>query len=66
MERIDPYTPLISGIGQNIWIHFPMDCYLIDSAFTRTNNIKAEAVGSTIELWNIILDYDDDEGVFQT
>ena len=43
-----------------------MDCYLIDSAFTRTNNIKAEAVGSTIELWNIILDYDDDEGVFQT
>ena len=23
MERIDPYTPLISGIGQNIWIHFP-------------------------------------------
>ena len=43
-----------------------MDCYLIDSAFTRTNNIKAEAVGSTIELWNIILDYDDAEGVFQT
>ena len=53
-----------------------MDCYLIDSALTRTNNIKAEAVeyfflqifmkSSTIELWNIILDYDDDEGVFQT
>ena len=58
MERIDPYTPLISGIGQNIWIHFPNGLLLNRQCFYshqqhqgRSSGINNRTMKHNFGLW---------------